>query len=76
MLAQLLRQNGGCRVTIAAPGGLKMDLAKSLDAADEYIELSRSEPGPQFEALKKDNPYGFDVGELAAFSAYPFGLFG
>ncbi|ROV89210.1 hypothetical protein VMCG_09891 [Cytospora schulzeri] len=63
MLAQLLRQNGGCSVTIAAPGGLKMDLAKSLDAADHYVELSRSEPQAQaqFYQLKKDNPYGFDV---------------
>ncbi|KAG7129869.1 D-arabinitol dehydrogenase 1 like protein [Verticillium longisporum] len=61
MLAQLLRHNGGCSVTIAAPQGLKMDLAKSLDAADHYIELSRSEPDVQFAQLKKDNPYGFDV---------------
>lgn len=61
MLAQLLRQNGGCSVTIAAPGGLKMDLAKSLDAADHYVELSRTDPSAQFDALKKNNPYGFDV---------------
>ncbi|KAJ2906950.1 alcohol dehydrogenase GroES-like domain-containing protein [Zalerion maritima] len=61
MLAQLLRQNGGCQVTIAAPGGLKMELAKSLDAADTYVELSRSNPGEQFEKLKADNPYGFDI---------------
>ncbi|KAK5247547.1 N-terminal acetyltransferase A complex catalytic subunit ard1, partial [Exophiala xenobiotica] len=40
VLAQLLRLNGGCKVVIAAPEGLKMDLAKSLDAADEYVELS------------------------------------
>ncbi|KAG7102171.1 D-arabinitol dehydrogenase 1 like protein [Verticillium longisporum] len=39
----------------------QMDLAKSLDAADHYIELSRSEPDVQFAQLKKDNPYGFDV---------------
>ncbi|CAM1503882.1 Fc.00g014730.m01.CDS01 [Cosmosporella sp. VM-42] len=61
MLAQLLRQNGGCQVTIAAPQGLKMDLAKSLDAADTYIELSRSDPDGQFAKLKEDNPYGFDI---------------
>ncbi|KAM5384286.1 hypothetical protein ACJZ2D_001591 [Fusarium nematophilum] len=61
MLAQLLRQNGGCKVTVAAPGGLKMELAKSLEAADEYIELSRSNPDEQFSQLKKDNPYGFDI---------------
>ena len=61
MLAQLLRQNGGCQVTIAAPAGLKMDLARSLDAADNYLELSRSEPEKQFAQLKQDNPYGFDI---------------
>ncbi|KXX77676.1 D-arabinitol dehydrogenase 1 [Madurella mycetomatis] len=61
MLAQLLRQNGCSQVTIAAPAGLKMDLAKELDAADTYVELSRSNPGPQFEQIKKDNPYGFDI---------------
>ncbi|KAH7015255.1 chaperonin 10-like protein [Ilyonectria destructans] len=61
MLAQLLRQNGGCKVTIAAPGGLKMDLAKSLEAADEYLELSRSDPAKQFAQLRAENPYGFDI---------------
>lgn len=60
-LAQLLRHNGGSHVVIAAPEGLKMDLAKSLDAADEYIPLSRTNPEVQFEALKKDHPYGFDI---------------
>ena len=61
MLAQLLRQNGCSQVTIAAPRGLKMNLAKNLEAADTYVELSRSNPGPQFEQIKKDNPHGFDI---------------
>jgi len=61
VLAQMLRQNGGCHVVIAAPEGLKIDLAKSLDAADEYVALSRSDPKPMFEKLKSDNPYGFDI---------------
>jgi D-arabinitol dehydrogenase (NADP+) len=30
----VLRQNGGCKVVLAAPQGLKMELAKKLDAAD------------------------------------------
>jgi D-arabinitol dehydrogenase (NADP+) len=60
-LAQLLRHNGGAHVVLAAPGGLKMDLAKNLDAADVYVELSRENPEAQFEQLKKENPYGFDV---------------
>lgn len=38
-----------------------MDIAKQLGAADEYIELDRQSPGPQWEQLKKDNPYGFDI---------------
>jgi D-arabinitol dehydrogenase (NADP+) len=61
VLAQMLRQNGGCHVVIAAPEGLKIDLAKSLDAADEYVALSRKDPAPMFEKIKSENPYGFDI---------------
>ncbi|EJD05539.1 GroES-like protein [Fomitiporia mediterranea MF3/22] len=61
ILAQLLKQNGAFRVVIAANKGIKMDIAKQLECGDEYIELDRANPGPQWEALKKDNPYGFDV---------------
>jgi D-arabinitol dehydrogenase (NADP+) len=57
----MLRLNGGCHVVIAAPEGLKMDLAKSLDAGDVYVELSRKDPSAQFEKLKAENPYGFDI---------------
>jgi len=61
VLAQMLRQNGGCHVVVAAPEGLKMDLAKSLGAGDVYIPLSRSSPQAQFDQIKKENPYGFDI---------------
>ncbi|KAJ5038098.1 uncharacterized protein L3040_006969 [Drepanopeziza brunnea f. sp. 'multigermtubi'] len=61
VLAQMLRQNGGCHVVVAAPEGLKMDLAKKLDAGDSYIELSRKDPEVQFAKLKEDHPYGFDI---------------
>ena len=61
VLAQLLRHNGGCHVVVAAPEGLKMELAKKLDAADVYVELSRKEPEAQFQKLKAENPYGFDI---------------
>jgi len=61
VLAQMLRQNGGCHVVVAAPQGLKMDLAKKLGAGDEYVELSRENPSAQFSKLKSDNPYGFDI---------------
>ena len=60
-LAQLLRHNGASHVVIAAPEGLKMDLAKKLDCADIYVPLSRSNPQAQFEQIKSDNPYGFDI---------------
>ncbi|KAH9941175.1 chaperonin 10-like protein [Epithele typhae] len=47
----LLKLNGAARVTIAANKGIKMDIAKKLNAGDE----------PQWDQLRKDNPYGFDV---------------
>ncbi|KAI0202998.1 GroES-like protein [Astrocystis sublimbata] len=61
MMAQFLKQNGVSRLTIAAPGGPKMELAKSLEAADYYVPLDRSDATPQWEQIKKDNPYGFDI---------------
>ena len=61
ILAQLLKLNGAHKVTIAANKGIKTDMAKQLNAGDEYIELDRANPDAQWEQLKKDNPYGFDV---------------
>ncbi|KAI1403799.1 GroES-like protein [Hypoxylon fuscum] len=61
MMAQFLRHSGVSQLTIAAPEGQKIELAKSLDAADFYVPLSRSNPGPQWEQIKKDNPHGFDI---------------
>jgi D-arabinitol dehydrogenase (NADP+) len=61
ILAQLLKLNGASRVVIAANKGIKMDIAKKLNAADEYIELDRKTPEAQWQKLKEDNPYGFDV---------------
>ncbi|KAF8434540.1 chaperonin 10-like protein [Boletus edulis BED1] len=61
ILAQLLKLNGASRVVIAANKGIKMDIAKQLEAADEYIELDRQNPDPQWAKLKADNPYGFDI---------------
>ncbi|KGO74825.1 Alcohol dehydrogenase superfamily, zinc-type [Penicillium italicum] len=61
VLAQMLRQNGGCNVVVVAPGDLKMDLAQKLGAGDKYIELSRESPQAQFDALKAENSYGFDI---------------
>jgi D-arabinitol dehydrogenase (NADP+) len=61
ILAQLLKLNGASRVVIAANKGIKMDIAKDIDAGDEYIELDRQNPDAQWQKLKDDNPYGFDV---------------
>jgi len=61
ILAQLLKLNGASRVVIAANKGIKMDIAKDLEAGDEYIELDRQNPEQQWAKLKADNPYGFDV---------------
>ena len=61
ILAQLLKMGGAARVVIAANKGVKTQVAQELGAGDEYIELDRENPEPQWEKLKKDNPYGFDV---------------
>lgn len=61
VLAQMLRQNGCCRVVVAAPVGLKMEIAKKVGAGDEYVELSRQDASAQYAKLKADNPYGFDI---------------
>jgi threonine dehydrogenase-like Zn-dependent dehydrogenase len=57
VLAQLLKLNGGCHVTLAANAGIKMELAQKLEAADEYIFLDRKHPEKQWEQIKTDNPY-------------------
>ena len=44
MLSQLLKLNGASKVVIAANKGIKMDIAKDLEAADVYLELDRYLP--------------------------------
>ncbi|MCJ1312903.1 hypothetical protein MMC25_006579 [Agyrium rufum] len=61
MLAQMLRLNGGCHVVVAAPEGLKMELAKKLGAGDVYVELSRTDASAQWQKIKDENKYGFDI---------------
>ncbi|KAK4688390.1 hypothetical protein P7C73_g1720, partial [Tremellales sp. Uapishka_1] len=61
ILAQLMKLGGASKVTIAANKGLKMDLARQLDAGDEYIDLDRQDAKAQWAKIKSDNPYGFDV---------------
>lgn len=61
ILAQLLRLNGASRVIVAANKGIKMDIAKNLNVADEYVELDRQKPEEQWKKLLESNPYGFDI---------------
>jgi len=44
MLSQLLKLNGASKVVIAANAGIKMDIAKNLEAGDVYVELDRHVP--------------------------------
>lgn len=67
ILAQLLKLNGAARVVIAANKSIKTEVARQLEAGDEYIELDRENAKPQWEKLKQDNPHGFDVVVRARF---------
>lgn len=60
-LAQLLKANGGQHVVIAANKGPKMELARKLNCADEYVDLDRQDPREQWASLRKKYQYGFDV---------------
>lgn len=63
-LAQLLKQNGGAHLILASNEGPKLDLAKKLNVADEYIPLRRGnevEQAAQWTDLKNKYPYGFDI---------------
>jgi len=60
-MAQLLKLNGASKVVIVANKGIKTQIAQQLDAGDEYVELDRDDPGPQWAKLKEDYKSGFDV---------------
>ena len=60
-LAQLLKSNGGAHLVLASNQGPKLDLAKKLNCADEYLELDRKDASKQWAGLKTKYPYGFDV---------------
>jgi len=49
------------QLTIASKGGPKLDLARKLDIADDYIAISDTEPQVQMGILAPANPYGFDI---------------
>jgi D-arabinitol dehydrogenase (NADP+) len=48
-------------LTIASKGGPKLDLARELGIADEYVTISDTEAHVQMESLASSNPYGFDI---------------
>jgi len=48
-------------LTIASKGGPKLELARKLDIADEYITISDAQPDADLSALRTANPYGFDI---------------
>jgi D-arabinitol dehydrogenase (NADP+) len=47
---------GAGHVTIAANKGVKMDLARKIEAGDSYIDLDRANAETQWAQIKKDNP--------------------
>jgi D-arabinitol dehydrogenase (NADP+) len=46
---------------IVANKGIKTQIARQLDAGDEYVELERDGPHSQWEKIKDDYKGGFDV---------------
>jgi D-arabinitol dehydrogenase (NADP+) len=48
-------------LTIASKGGPKLDCARKLQIADDYVAISDTEPHTQMDALASSNPYGFDI---------------
>jgi len=48
-------------VVIAANKGIKTQVAKDIHASDVVIELDRENPDPQWDQIKKDYPFGFDI---------------
>lgn len=63
LLAQILRLNGAAKMTVAANAGMKMDIARQVDAADVYVDLPRdkAEAKKAWDQLLLDNPGGFDA---------------
>lgn len=47
---------GAGHITIAANKGIKMDIARKVEAADAYIDLDRQNAKEQWAQIKKDNP--------------------
>ncbi|KAN0130194.1 hypothetical protein V8E53_011951 [Lactarius tabidus] len=54
MIHYLTDLNGVRKVTLATNKGIKMDIAKQLDAADEYIEIARLVEATDVEKLANE----------------------
>jgi D-arabinitol dehydrogenase (NADP+) len=59
VLGQLLKLNGAASLTVAAPDGPKLDLAKRL-CADHIVTVDRNDPELHRRALRQISPNGFD----------------
>ena len=53
--------NGAAKLVLAANAGMKMKIAREVDAADVYIDLDRKEAKAQWDQIKVDYPDGFDA---------------
>ncbi|KAJ3752872.1 chaperonin 10-like protein, partial [Lentinula raphanica] len=63
ILGQLLKLNGASRIVIAANKGVKTEIARQLEVADDYIEIERDSgvQDTQWASIKEKYPYGFDA---------------
>ncbi|WP_431775708.1 zinc-dependent alcohol dehydrogenase family protein [Streptomyces cucumeris] len=60
LLAQLLVHGGAARVTVAAPGPHKLEVARLL-GADETVRIDRTDPRRALRRLRSLAPSGFDA---------------
>jgi len=60
---------GAGHITIAANKGIKMDIARKVEAADAYIDLDRANADEQWAQIKKDNPCKFEANHISRLSS-------
>ncbi|KAG8623968.1 hypothetical protein KVT40_008944 [Elsinoe batatas] len=61
LLAQLMRMNGVAHLTIASLPGPKLDMARKLAIADDFVSISPINSKEAMSFLLAANPYGFDI---------------
>lgn len=78
LLSQVLKLNGTTKVVLASHKGRKMEIAKQIQAADEFFEFERERGGSdvdekeQWVKLKEQYPLGFDIIVCPEFSLETF----